>query len=31
MRPLNTLCETEWVEILRQIQIKHKKVCPYEK
>jgi len=29
--PLNTLCETEWVEILRQIQIKHKKVCPYEK
>ena len=29
--PLNTHCETEWVEILRSIQLKHQKVCKYGK
>jgi len=27
---LNTHCETEWVDILRSIQLKHKKVCKHE-
>ena len=28
---LNTHCETEWVDILRSIQLKHQKVCKYAK
>ncbi len=28
---LNTHCETEWVDILRSIQLKHQKVCKYGK
>ena len=27
---LNTHCEAEWVDILRSIQLKHKKVCKHE-
>ena len=27
---LNTHCEAEWVDILRSIQLKHKKVCTHE-
>ena len=29
--PLNTHCETEWVDILRSIQLKHQEVCKYAK
>ena len=29
--PLTTPCETEWVDILRSIQLKHQKVCKYGK
>jgi hypothetical protein len=29
--PLNTHCETEWVDILRSIQLKHQEVCKYGK
>lgn len=28
---LNTHCETEWVDILRSIQLKHQEVCKYAK
>jgi hypothetical protein len=28
--PLTPHCEAEWVDILRSIQLKHKKVCSYE-
>ena len=28
---LNTHCEAEWVDILRSIQLKHKKVCSHDK
>jgi hypothetical protein len=28
--PLTPHCQAEWVDILRSIQLKHKKVCSYE-